>query len=323
MWEMADFPENSAVFPVDSLHCNILRVCLSAHSIMDIEYKNNAAVISGIKCFNLASSCGCGQAFRWRETNGGEWCGIVGGEVVNVKQEGELITISPCSEVSINKWINYFDLERDYETIENGIKGDRTLSVCLPYASGIHVFNQEPFEALESFIISSCNNIKRISNTIEKLCKLCGERIGDKLFAFPTPEAIAALSEKELMDIGTGYRAPYIKKSAQMVADGFDLEKLRGMTIEQARKELLAFPGVGPKVADCVLLFSLSHTDAFPIDVWMGRAMTELYFDSKKPSRRDMAAAVERLGAYSGIIQQYIFHYARYKKLGRSKPDLK
>ncbi len=156
--------------------------------------------------------------------------------------------------------IDYFDLERDYSEIESMIAKDERLAVCIDGAAGIRVFNQEPFEALISFIISANNNIKRISGIIDRLCTRCGERLefdGSILYAFPTPERIAALTVDELKAIGAGYRAPYIKASAQRISDGYDLERLRHMSLQDARRELLTFPGVGPKVADCGLLFSL------------------------------------------------------------------
>ncbi len=218
--------------------------------------------------------------------------------------------------------IDYFDLERDYSEIESMIAKDERLAVCIDGAAGIRVFNQEPFEALISFIISANNNIKRISGIIDRLCTRCGERLefdGSILYAFPTPERIAALTVDELKAIGAGYRAPYIKASAQRISDGYDLERLRHMSLQDARRELLTFPGVGPKVADCVLLFSLGHADAFPVDVWIGRAMKELFFDSEPPTRDELNKAIESIGSFSGIVQQYIFYYARGIELGKSK----
>lgn len=132
---------------------------------------------------------------------------------------------------------------------------------------------------------------------------------------FPTPEAVAALEPEALRSIGAGYRAPYVKESAHMVADGFDLEALRAMPLAEARKALSAFPGVGPKVADCILLFSLGHTDAFPVDVWIGRALKTLFFDGQMPGRQETERLLHELGPMSGIIQQYVFHYARERKL--------
>ena len=172
-----------------------------------------------------------------------------------------------------------------------------------------------------SFIISANNNIKRISGIVDRLCRLSGKRLqfmGMDMYAFPTPEELSLICEQQLKDIGTGYRAPYIVDTARRIKDGYDLETLRAMSLDAARKELLAFKGVGPKVADCILLFSLGHTDAFPIDVWIDRAMNELFFDSVPPQKSEMREAVLSIGQYSGIIQQYIFYYARQVQLGKT-----
>lgn len=284
---------------------------------MDIGFENEAVVIGGVDCFDLDKSCSCGQAFRWRAFGGGQ-LGVVRGVPVLACADGESVLLRGVSPADAAMFVHYFDLGRDYASIERTVAADPRLAVCFPEAHGIRVFNQEPFEALISFIISQNNNIKRISGIIDRLCALCGEPIsfiGERLFAFPAPERIAALSVGELTAIGTGYRAPFIKAAAERIADGYDLEALRDMSLDEARKELLAFLGVGPKVADCILLFSLQHSDAFPIDVWIDRAMKALFFDGSSAKKAELYEAVDALGEYSGIIQQYIFQYAR--KLGR------
>ncbi|MBR0156750.1 MAG: DNA-3-methyladenine glycosylase 2 [Clostridia bacterium] len=292
---------------------------------MKYELQNDTLIVTDIPDFDLEKSADCGQAFRWKrcENMAGENCAftcVLSGRPIRAARTDAGLTVRPCAAGEERFFIDYFDLERDYKAIEALIAADPRLAVCLPGANGIRVFNQEPFEALISFIISANNNIKRISGIIDRLCALCGERIefeGQTVFAFPTPEAIAALSVDKLTAIGAGYRAPYIIESARKIADGYDLEKLRDMSLEDARRELLKFKGVGPKVCDCILLFSLGHTDAFPIDVWIDRAMNELFFDSVPPKKAEMKEAVLSIGKYSGIIQQYIFFYARAVQLGK------
>lgn len=299
---------------------------------MLFEIKNDTLIIRGLQRFDLDKCATCGQAFRWNaceiDQAAGEKCAftcVIRGRAVRAAQTDELFTVRPCAnEEQAHEYIAYFDLERDYAEIEALIAADPRLSVCLPGAEGIRVFNQEPFEALISFIISANNNIKRISGIVERLCRLCGEKLefmGNELFAFPTPDAIAGLSEQQLKDIGTGYRAPYIVDTARRIAAGYDLERLRDMPLDAARRELLSFKGVGPKVADCILLFSLGHTDAFPIDVWIDRAMNELFFDSVPPKKSEMRDAVAAMGRYSGIIQQYIFFHARAVQLGKHRTE--
>lgn len=290
---------------------------------MDISFTNDSVIFGEVSCFDLEKSCSCGQAFRWRPFCGG-MLGVVRGEPAVLIQKGETVTVFGASPASAAMWAHYLDIGRDYASIEEKVKKDPRLSCCFPEAHGIRVFNQDPFEALISFIISQNNNIKRISGIVERLCRKCGEELpfmGETLYAFPTPKRIAALSLEELTALGTGYRAPFIKAAAERIASGYDLEALRDMSLSDARRELLSFTGIGPKVADCILLFSLQHTDAFPVDVWIDRAMKALFFEGNRAKKAELYEAVTSLGEYSGVIQQYIFQYAR--KLGRDALEAK
>lgn len=287
----------------------------------DYEIKNGTLTVRGIDRIDIERSCACGQSFRWKKDGDGFVAPALG-RVVRVCQNDCDISIYPCKKGEEKDWLAYFDLDRDYAAIEKRLSVDEQLSMCIGSASGIRVFAQEPFETLIAFIISANNNIGRIAGIVERLCALCGEKAefdGKEYYLFPKPESIAALEESELVRIGSGYRAPYIKKSAAIIAGGYQLEKLRDMPLDIARKELLKFPGVGPKVADCVLLFGLGHTDAFPVDVWIGRAMSEIYFDGESPKKKQLEAAIRALGSESGIVQQYIFHYARQTALGKKR----
>ena len=308
---------------------------------MEFKYFKNMLVISGVKPFDLEKCCTCGQAFRWVKNpvhmQAGlfdecglpdaeaslAFAGVIRGRAVLVMQSGDSLIVTPCAKGEAQLFVDYFDLKRDYSAVEAALAADERLRVCLPGSSGIRVFNQEPFEALISFIISANNNIKRISGIIDRLCSLAGEKLPVRYFS---DCAAADCDFGELKQIGAGYRAPYIIKSAKRIADGYDLEKLRSLPTAEARKELLTFPGVGPKVADCILLFSLGHADAFPVDVWIERAMTELYFSDSStsdtsaarpaPAKSEIQAAARSIGKLSGIVQQYIFFYARNQKLG-------
>lgn len=287
----------------------------------DYEIKNGTLTVRGIDRIDIERSCACGQSFRWKKDGDGFVAPALG-RVVRVCQNDCDISIYPCKKGEEKDWLAYFDLDRDYAAIEKRLSVDEQLSMCIGSASGIRVFAQEPFETLITFIISANNNIGRIAGIVERLCALCGEKAefdGKEYYLFPKPESIAALEKSELVRIGSGYRAPYIKKSAAIIAGGYQLEKLRDMPLDIARKELLKFPGVGPKVADCVLLFGLGHTDAFPVDVWIGRAMSEIYFDGESPKKKQLEAAIRALGSESGIVQQYIFHYARQTALGKKR----
>ncbi len=281
--------------------------------------KNDTLTVRGIDRLDLARSFSCGQSFRWRQ-EGDAFYGAAFGKAARARQTGDTLELWPCKAEDALLWLRYFDLERDYAALEDSLCADEALCDCVPYATGIRVLNQEPFETLITFIISANNNTGRIAGIVERLCERAGEPValnGRKVRLFPTPEAIASLTEAELALIGAGYRSPYIKESARRVAQGFELETLRGMPLGEARSALQALPGVGPKVADCVLLFSLGHTDAFPVDVWIARAMRTIYFGGDAPKKRQLEEAIRALGAQSGIVQQYIFHYARQAGLGK------
>ena len=286
------------------------------------HWESGVLTITGIERLDLDRTLACGQSFRWEKTEQG-WFGVAFGRGVYAEADEGALRIFPCAKEDVPIWLNYFDLARDYAAIETQLCADMRLSACVPYASGIRVLNQEPFETLITFILSANNNTGRIAGIVAQLCACAGKletmQDGREYRLFPAPEAIANLGKAELRDIGAGYRAPYVRESARMVANGFDLETLRAMPLPEARRVLAAFPGVGPKVADCVLLFSLGHTDAFPVDVWIGRALKTLFFDGGTPGRRETERLLHELGPMSGIIQQYIFHYARERKLATKR----
>lgn len=285
---------------------------------MKICLENNTLFIKEYGEFDLGKSCNCGQAFRWTMGNDNAWRCIIGLHPLIVEQTDQFLKIFPCKDSEVDSIINYFDLKRDYSPIHSMLAKDEYLKDCLNVSNGIRVFNQDPFEALISFIISANNNIKRISGIVERLSKSYGKKIifeNDIFYSFPTPEDIANISIDELKMLGMGYRAPYVKSSAQRIAAGYNLELLRDIPINEARKELLSFMGVGPKVADCVLLFSLGHMNAFPIDVWIERAVSNIYFEGNHPTKQEISNIISTLGPYSGIVQQYIFYYVR--SLGR------
>ena len=286
--------------------------------MLQTAYKNKRLTMLPASPFSLARSCACGQAFRFKPAEKG-FFGVVFGRGVMLSQEGNALSVFPCEEEDIPLFVRYFDMERDYASIERQIAEDERLRACLPCTLGIRIFNQEPFETLISFILSANNNVKRIRKIVEALCERAGEPVTGGVMPykrFPTPQALAALSEEELRAAGAGYRAPFVRDSAKMVAAGHDLEALRYLSLGEARKELLHFPGVGLKVADCVLLFSLGHANAFPMDVWMKRAMKTLFFDGTQPSKCELDEAISKLGPVSGILQQYMFHYARERGIG-------
>lgn len=246
----------------------------------------------------------CGQCFRWNADESGVYRGIAFGYPARVWTENGEVYL--CSDAPEALWREYFDLDRDYAGISAGFHGGEYLDSCIAYGQGIRILRQEPWETLCSFIISQCNNISRIKGIVERLCESFGEPVefeGAVYYAFPSAQRIAALEPGALDVLRCGYRAPYIMSAAQAVADGsLDLEALISCDCVSARARLMREQGIGPKVANCVVLFGLYHLEAFPIDVWIRRALKENF-------PKDFDPAV--LGEYAGLAQQYIFYYAR------------
>jgi len=261
--------------------------------------------------FSLARTLNCGQAFRWKEQKDGSWFGVVKYRPLFIRQDGCVLELS-APDADSAFWSGYFALDRDYCEMEGLLASDPQTAPALSCSEGIRILRQDPYEALISFVISQNNNVKRISGIIEKLCAAYGEpgeHMGARYFAFPKCEALANATAQHLQELGAGYRAPYIVGCARRIADGYDLNALRAMTFDQAKKELIGFKGVGPKVAECVMLFSLGFDTAFPVDVWVNRISLWLY-----PGENGRAAAKEaalRFGDWAGAAQQYLFHYAR------------
>ncbi len=268
----------------------------------DIKFKNNKIYIENASCFDLTQTLDCGQAFRWSQNDNGVWCGIAFGKYIELSTENGNIVINHSSKEDFKSiWYKYFDLERDYAKIITEVSSNETVAKAAAYCSGIRLLNQEPWEALCSFIISQNNNIPRIKGIVERLC----ENFGDKIeggYTFPSAEVIAKLTVDDLSVIRSGFRAKYILDAAQKVASGkINLEELKHTDYDTAQQILLNIKGVGPKVADCVLLYGLGHKNAFPRDVWINRALDQL-FGGNIP---------DCVGKYGGIVQQYIFHYIR------------
>ena len=287
--------------------------------MLNINIENKTLHVSGIEKFALYRSCNCGQTFRWTGEGDTLFC-VIGRDYVKAQQSGDELFISPCrDEEHAKRYLHYFDLDRDYAQIEKRMSDNPILQRCIPYAGGIRVYNQEAFETLISFIVSANNNIKRITGIIDRLCRSYGERCETddctEYFIFPTAEKLAAQKVSDFRALGLGYRDEYIKRTAQSIADGFSLDELKKLPYAEAKKKLCTLHGVGGKVADCVLLFSLEHGEAFPMDVWMKRAVSRMFFDGREPAKNELADLLYGFGDDAGRIQQYIFHYARETEL--------
>ena len=252
---------------------------------------------------DLLNTLDCGQSFRWTQLPDGSFSGVAFKKSVRVTLEGGSLIIDGADEADRQLWSDYFDLPLDYGKIRSDLSElHPVLKEAAQYASGIRILRQEPYEALCTLIISQNNNIRRIKGIVQRLCEGFGEKLSDGSFAFPDADTMSALTVEDLAPLRAGFRAKYLVDAAQKVASGeVDLEYCRTADYDAARAELIRIKGVGTKVADCTLLFGLHRVEAFPLDVWMKRAMKTLF---PEMSPKDF-------GEYAGIAQQYIFHYSR------------
>ncbi len=280
-------------------------------------------IIDDMKSFELKDIFECGQCFRWNKLEDDSYTGIVRENVINVKkQNGKIIFSGNCSENIKELVDDYFDLKRDYEKIKEELsKIDVNMKESVNYGKGIRILNQDLWETIISFIISANNNIPRIKGIIERLSKKYGKEIiwiEKKYYTFPTPEQLKNVTVEEYRNLGLGFRDIRIYQTTQMILDNkVNLKELEenSNTLE-VREKLLSLSGVGPKVADCILLFStLKRFEVFPIDVWVRRVMNDLYIkkqDETKVSKKEIEKiAKEKFGKVAGLAQQYLFYWRR------------
>lgn len=258
------------------------------------------------KCFNLKATLDCGQCFRWSKELDGSYSGVAKGEFLNIAISDDYIVFKNTSEETIEKlWKDYFDLETNYEKIARELsKISLHMKKAIEHAPGIRILRQEAFEALCSFIISQNNNIPRITKIISLLCKKYGKvcKNNKNYHEFPTSEVIASLNPRDLREIGCGFRDVYLIDAAKKIEHKeINLKAINKLPLQEARLELQKIKGVGPKVAECTLLYGMHRMECFPEDVWIKRAMVDLFPNEK----------YEIFGNNAGIAQQYIYHYYR------------
>ena len=283
---------------------------------------NNTLIIEDADCFNIEEILECGQCFRFEKLGELEYKIIAYGKVFYIKQEGNKVEMYPCSESEYESiWKNYFDMDRDYNEIKEKVsENDEIMKKATEYAGGIRILNQEPYECLMSFIISQNNNIPRIKGIISRMAEKYGKKAGDD-HLFPTLEEIKCASEEDLFSLRMGFRAKYIRDCIDKLLSGeVNLGEIDEMSTEELLKMLLKIKGVGQKVADCTMLFSMGRREVFPTDVWVKRVMEHLYFRGEDTNIKDIHAfAKEKWGELAGYAQQYLFYYARSLKIGTDK----
>lgn len=274
---------------------------MSAQSL-HIQQEGEDLLLWPMHGFSLSDTLDCGQCFRFYPLEDGCWEGIAHGRLLRLGLEKDRLTLYRTTRAEFESvWRQYFDLDRDYASILAATEQNPILKKAGQYAGGLRLLRQDMWEALCSFILSQNNNIPRIKGIIARLCEAFGDPI-EGGYAFPPAARLAPLSVEALAPLRSGFRAKYILDAAQKVTDGrVDLPACTTLPLEKAREMLMQINGVGPKVADCALLFGAGRIECFPEDVWIKRVMREL-FGGRLP---DCARP------YAGIVQQYLFHYAR------------
>ncbi len=282
-------------------------------------------VITDVDSFELRDIFECGQCFRWNAKDDGSYTGVIKSGVINVKKiNNDVIFEGICNGSIADICRDYFDLNRDYNKIKTILSNvDEYLKESIKYGTGIRILNQDLWEMIISFIISANNNIPRIKGIIERMSQKYGNKIvwkGKIYYTFPTIEQLSSASKDDLRALGMGFRDSYIFNTTNTIASGdINLEELHNeKDTSKVREKLLTLSGVGPKVADCILLFStLKRFDVFPIDVWVRRVMNDLYIkneDETKVSKKEIEKlAKEKYGDLEGIAQQYLFYWRREK----------
>ncbi len=268
--------------------------------------------------YDLSTTLGCGQCFRWTQ-EGDAWIGIVGSHWVRLRARGNLIHAETAAPVKSWNWLEtYLQVGIDLDAVLASFPDDESLRLAKISCHGLRLLRQDPWETLASFICSSTKQIVQIQQIIALLCERFGERIETPpgfpaAFAFPSVEKIASLTERDLRDCKMGFRAPNLLKTARKIAGcEIHLERLRSFELAEAREELMKLPGVGRKIADCVLLFAYGFQTAFPIDVWVMKVLREFYFRRRRVTSKKLVEFSEtHFGAYAGYAQQYLFHYVR------------
>lgn len=271
-----------------------------------------------VDCFNLKYTLECGQCFRWKKIEENCYVGIIKDRVIKIKQEGNRLYIKSNNYDNLEKVVReYFELDKDYKKIEERIsKVDEYVKKAVKNTSGLRHLKQDIFETIISYIISANNNIPRISKSVNELSIRYGKEIvfeNEKYYLFPTYQSLKDVTVDEYRKCGVGFRDKYIYNTVKKLNEGeINLENFESMSTNEIRETLLSLMGIGPKVADCILLFSCSRQEMFPIDVWVERVMRKLYFDDKEATKKEILQyANEHFGKDAGIIQQHLFYNIR------------
>ena len=265
---------------------------------------------------DIDNSINSGQVFLW-EKHGSDWYGINGQDILKINKNAVIKSIQ-------NSKTDFFRKNDNMQEIIKSISKDKTVKEAIKQYEGLRIFKQDPFQCMISFIISSNSNIQKIKNSLEKITKKFGEKVeieNKEFFLFPKPEKLAKASIDEIKKCGVGYRAPFIKQAAEMIfSKKIDFEYLQECNYKEAKKNICLIPGVGNKVADCILLFSLNKLEAFPLDTWMIKILEKYYsnefkIETKTITQKQYEILHEKIvnyfGPYCGYAQQFLFKMER------------
>lgn len=296
----------------------------------NIIEKENSIILENVKDFNIKQILECGQCFRWERITDTNYIIVAYRRVIEVVQEGSTVTILNTNMKDFDEiWKDYFDLNVNYEEVKEELSKDELLKKSVEFGYGIRILNQDPFEMLISFIISARNSIPSIMKTIKKISEKFGDKIeykGEIYYAFPTPEQLKNATLEDIQETGASFRSKYIidtiyninmaleaKKSGNLTDElkMYDLDYIMSLPTDECHVALQAFKGVGAKVADCIMLFSMGKKSAFPVDVWIKRAMIHFYVAPDVSLNKIRVFGREKFGELSGLAQQYLFYYAR------------
>ena len=276
---------------------------------MKITKLKNKIIVENCEDFNIVQTLNCGQIFRF----------IIDGNsaVVYSKDKRCLINFTnnkiELETEDVNYFYNFFDLDRDYSAIKQQLKRDEFLSSAVDYGYGIRIINNDAFEMLISFIISANNNIKRIKNSVEFLCKNFGKNMGE-YFAFPTLKELKKATVQDFKTAGLGYRAEQMFQTVQQLSEE-DIINLKNMPADKQFSFLTSLKGVGEKVANCILLFGLQVKNVFPVDTWINKVYNNLTNTQTTDRKKITKELTDRYGNLSGFAQQYFFYYYRDNKI--------
>ena len=296
----------------------------------EIIESNDSVIIKGVKNFNIKQILECGQCFRWQRVTDTDYIVVSNRRVIEIIQEDDEVIIHNTNMNDFkNIWENYFDLNTEYGPLKEELSKDELLKQAIEFCYGIRLLNQDPFEMVISFIISARNSIPSIMKTIKKISEKFGDKIeykGEIYYAFPTPEQLKNATLEDIQETGASFRSKYIidtiyninmaleaKKSGNLTDElkRYDLDYIMSLPTDECHVALQAFKGVGAKVADCIMLFSMGKKSAFPVDVWIKRAMIHFYVAPDVSLNKIRVFGREKFGELSGLAQQYLFYYAR------------